>query len=102
MCVQVVFDNNTALSLREIQMNQIFHTPGPIRFRSPLCGFDMTPVLQRGKEHEQIGSTFSVIFIIITLWMTYLYWYGLACLTDQLHWGFIETHKGYFGSAGRW
>src|SRR5574342_687407 len=63
--VQVVFHDNASLGIGEMYIYQITHTPSPIDFGATFCYFDMTPILERGEEHEQISGTFTAILVVM-------------------------------------
>jgi len=56
----------------EILMNQLIDADGPICFGALIGDFDMAPILQRCKKHEQVSRSLSAIFVIIAFWMPFL------------------------------
>lgn len=51
MGIQVVFNQDTSLCIREMLMNQLIDADGPICFGGLFGDFDMAPIQQRCKEH---------------------------------------------------
>jgi hypothetical protein len=93
MGVQPMFHQNTSFSMGEMLMKQLIDASSIIRICALLGNLYMTPIQQRSKEHEQIGSSFSAIFVIIALSSTLFGRNALARLADQLNWGLVEANQ---------
>jgi hypothetical protein len=85
--------HDASFSGREINIDQVMHSPGPIGFGAVVSDLDMSPVLQRRKKQKQVGGPFAVIFIIVSFWLYYQHRQGFAGLTDQLNRGFSYHQK---------
>jgi hypothetical protein len=93
MGIQVVFDQHASFGIREMLMNQFIDTNVPVGFGALVGDFDMALIQQWCKEHEQIGSSLSAIFVIIAFLVFLLDRNALTRLADQLNRGFIETNQ---------
>ena len=67
----------------EMLMNQLFDADAPVRFGALFGDFDMAPIQQRCKEHEQLRGSLSAIFVVIACWMPLLARNALARLADN-------------------
>ncbi len=72
MGVQVIFNQDTTFGIRKMLVNQLIDANSPIDFGALLGDFDMTPIQQRRKEHEQISCSLSPVLVVITFWTPFL------------------------------
>ena len=62
---------------------------------------DMPPALKRCEQHEDIGGTVTLIFIINARWLTAFHRHWRSGFADQLFRGLIRQTSGRSGSRGR-
>src|SRR5438093_10129784 len=100
MGIELVLDDYNLLGLWKMDIHQIAHTVSPIHFGASFRYFDVTPVLQRCKEHEQVGHTFTSIFIVVLFQLSRYHAQRLASFTYQLFRTFVEADQGTFRVDG--
>ena len=99
MGIQIVLNQPDPGRLREVEVAQVTQDTGIVIGGAPQGDLDMTPAFQRCKQHEDIGCTIALVFIVMTGRQTRLHWQGLACLGDKL----IEVSSRHTGGrAGSW
>src|SRR5256885_5042293 len=96
MRIELVLDNYNLLGLWKMNIDQVTHTIGPIHFGASVCDFDTAPILEWRKEHEHVGNTFTLVLVVVLLWLSELHRQGLAGFSDQLFRALVEAHQRAF------
>ena len=84
VCVQLILNNRDALGSWKVNIDQFTHALCPIGLGSSIGDLDVAPILQRSKEHECVGHSFTVIFIIVPFRLAWHRRQRLARFTHQL------------------
>jgi len=92
MCIELILDDHDLVCMWKMNIYQFSHTFCPICFRTSRSYFHVPPILERSEEHEQIGNSFALVFVVISLWFSRLHGQGLTCFSHQLLWALIEAH----------
>lgn len=95
--VQVVHHQHNFLSFRIMHINQLANHMGKIDLRPPPSYLDMSPAVQRLEQHEQVGRSITLIFIIDALRPPRLH--GNRC-ANFLHQLFALLVQAYHGALG--
>lgn len=100
MRTQIIHHDYDLLSLREMDIDQVFHTLRPIRVRSAICDFDMPPVVQWREEHEQVADPVALKSALVALRLTHLQRQRRFDLDMLLFIALIEADLRAFGIEG--
>ena len=65
MGVEIVLHENDFLGSGEVGVAQLFENLRIVDSRAPLADLDISPALQRGEQHEQVGRAITLVFVVI-------------------------------------
>jgi hypothetical protein len=91
--IQIVLHQHDLARAREVNIGEIAQDLGIVDGGAPLCDLDMTPALERGEQHEQIGRAVTLVLVVATRELSGLHRQRLPRLGNELLRCFVEADE---------
>jgi uncharacterized protein YjeT (DUF2065 family) len=101
MSIQIVLDDDNGLSFWEKFVNQVAHGVSIVNLRPLLCCQDVSPSNQGLEKHEEIACAISLVFVVITLWLSWLRRQWKTLFDNQLNQFLVEANHRTLGIVRR-
>lgn len=95
--IQIVKGDPNELGIREVQIDQVFHTLSKVGFGTLVGYLNMPPAHMRLHKHEQVASVFAFVLVVITLRPPRFAWQRLPRFADQLVRALVKADPWPFG-----